>query len=205
MTGNKDAKIGGLLLAAGGSSRLGRPKQLVRHRGKALIRHAAEALVDAGCCPVGVVLGYEIEGSTAELSGLDVHMFVNEEWQSGMASSIVHGVRQLLLIEPTLDAVLITLCDQPEITHEYLKRFLVLFRDSGAGIIASEQRDINGVPALFSRDHFDELLSLRGDIGARDLIRRSGKAATIRTDAEFSDVDTPEDLAKLASDETSSG
>jgi molybdenum cofactor cytidylyltransferase len=205
MTGNKDPKIGGLLLAAGGSSRLGRPKQLVRHRGKALIRHAAEALVNAGCSPVGVVLGSEIAGSSAELVGLGVHILINEEWKSGMGLSIVHGMRQLLLIEPMLDAVLITLCDQPEITHEYLKRFLVLFRDSGAGIISSEHRDIKGVPALFSRDHFDKLLSLRGDIGARDLIRRSTKVATIRTDAVFSDVDTPEDLAKLAIDETSSG
>lgn len=200
MTVNKEAKIGGLLLAAGGSSRLGRPKQLVRYRGKALIRHAAEALVDAGCSPVGVVLGYEVGGSTAELSDLAVDIFINEEWKSGMGSSIVHGIRQLLLIEPALAAVLITLCDQPQITHEYLERFLVLFRDSGAGIISSEQRDIKGVPALFSRDHFDELLSLRGDIGARDLIRRSGKVATIRTDAVFSDVDTPEDLAKLSID-----
>ncbi|MGB7201905.1 MAG: nucleotidyltransferase family protein [Pyrinomonadaceae bacterium] len=200
MTADKDAKIGGLLLAAGGSSRLGRPKQLVRHRGKALIRHAADALVDAGCSPVGVVLGCEIKGSTAELSGLAVDIFVNEEWESGMSSSIVRGVRELLLIEPMLDAVLITLCDQPEITHEHLRRFLVLFRDSGAGIIACEHRDIKGVPALFSRDHFDELLSLRGDIGARDLIRRQSKVATIPTDAAFPDIDTPEDLAKLASD-----
>lgn len=200
MTVNKDAKIGGLLLAAGGSSRLGRPKQLIRHRGKALIRHAAEALVNAGCSPVGAVLGSEIEGSTAELVGLGVNILINEEWKSGMGLSIVHGMRQLLLIEPMLDAVLITLCDQPQITHEYLERFLVLFRDSGAGIIASEHRDIKGVPALFSRDHFDELLSLQGDIGARDLIRRSSKVATIRTDAVFSDIDNPEDLAKLASD-----
>lgn len=200
MTANKDAKIGGLLLAAGGSTRLGRPKQLVRHRGRSLIRHAAEALVDARCSPVGVVLGYEIKGSTSELSGLAVDIFVNEDWSSGMGSSIVHGVRQLLLIEPMLDAVLITLCDQPDITHEYLRRFVVMFRDSGAGIISSENRGIKGVPALFARGHFDELLSLRGDIGARDLIRRSSEAATISTDAAFSDIDTPEDLAKLASD-----
>jgi len=88
MTENSDVTIGGLLLAAGGSSRLGQPKQLLQFEGRSLIRRAAETLVDSGCDPVVVVLGAEIERSAEELSDLTLYICVNKNWNTGMSSSI---------------------------------------------------------------------------------------------------------------------
>ncbi len=115
MTGNK---VGGLLLAAGGSSRLGQPKQLLQFKGKTLLRHAAEAMAGSMCDPVVVVLGAETERSANEIEGLPVVACVNENWQIGMSSSIKAGLAKLCReIEPDIDAVLISLCDQPFVTR----------------------------------------------------------------------------------------
>ncbi len=202
MTANRLVKIGGILLAAGGSSRLGRPKQLVQYQGKTLIRRSAEALIEAGCSPVIVVLGGEVDGSTAELRGLAVEIAFNTEWRTGMSSSIVSGVRRLIEIEPHIDGVLITLCDQPDIKPQFLARFVNRYSEEPHDIIATDYGEAKGVPALFSRTLFDQLLSLKGDKGARDLIRNSNNVAIIRADAVFSDIDTPEDLARLEAGQT---
>lgn len=202
MIENRAPNIGGLLLAAGGSSRLGHPKQLVQYHGETLIHRSTKAVIDAGCSPVIVVIGGEIEGSTAELRDLSVEIVLNTEWRSGMSSSIVSGIRRLIEIEPQIDGVLIALCDQPDITPQFLARFIDRYRNEPQDIIATDDGEVRGVPALFSSKLFDELLSLKGDKGARQLIRNSDKVATIRPDAVFSDIDTPEDLAKLESNQT---
>lgn len=195
MTANRSAKIGGILLAAGGSSRLGRPKQLISYRGKTLIRHSAIALIGAGCSPVVVVLGGEVEGSKAELHDLDAEIALNTDWQSGMSSSIVCGIQRLIKIEPQIDAVLITLCDQPDITATFLTRFIERYRLEPQDIIATDHGEVKGVPALFSKTLFGHLRSLTGDKGARDLIRNADNVAIIRADAVFSDIDTQANLA----------
>ena len=86
MTANKDAKIGGLLLAAGGSSRLGQPKQLIRFEGTTLIRRSGEMLANSVCSPVAVALGAEIEESRRELADLDISLFINESWSVVISS-----------------------------------------------------------------------------------------------------------------------
>ncbi len=202
MTANRSASVGGILLAAGGSTRLGRPKQLVKYQGETLIRRSAEALIQTGCSPVVVVLGGEVEGSKAELHDLAAEIALNTDWHSGMSSSIVCGLRRLTEIEPLIDGVLITLCDQPNITPDFLARFIDSYREKPQNIIATDHGEVIGVPALFSKTLFDHLLSLKGDKGARDLIRSSDIVATIRSDAVFSDIDTPEDLANLEAGQT---
>lgn len=200
MTASKSSKIGGLLLAAGGSSRLGRPKQLVQYQGETLIRRSTKAIIDAGCSPVIVVIGGEIEGSTAELNDLPVQIVLNPEWRTGMSSSIASGIRRLIEIEPQIKGVLITLCDQPDVTAHFLACFINQYSEEQQDIIATDDGEVIGVPALFSARVFDQLLSLEGDKGARQLIRNSDKVATIRADAVFSDVDTQEDLVRLQDD-----
>lgn len=199
MTENDSTKIGGILLAAGGSSRLGRPKQLVQYREKTLIRRAAESLLEAGCSPVVVVLGGEVDGSKAELQGLSAEIAVNTEWASGMSSSIVCGLHRMLEIEPRIDAVLIALCDQPNITSRFLAGFIERYERERHDIIATDHGDVLGVPALFSATLFNDLLALKGDKGARQLIRNSDKVVTIQADAVFFDIDTPEDLERFGS------
>lgn len=194
MTENNKPKIGGLLLAAGGSLRLGRPKQLLEFEGKTLVRRAAEALIDAGCDLVVVVLGAEIEGSRLELDGLDVVIVENLKWESGMSSSIRAGIDRLLELEQNIDSVLISLCDQPHITAEKLAQFIDRFSSDQPSIIAAEYDGTRGVPALFARDLFAQLRQLTGDKGARELIAINRDARSILMPAAAADIDRQKDV-----------
>jgi molybdenum cofactor cytidylyltransferase len=193
MTESSEPKIAGMLLAAGGSSRLGRPKQLVEFEGKTLIRRAVEALIGAGCSPVIIVLGADVERSQQEMDGLDVEIVVNESWQGGMGSSIACGMRSIL----EADAVLISLCDQPLVTAETLQPFLEAFRRSRPDVVTAHYDDISGVPALFSANLYPDLAALTGEKGAREIIRNSPDAVTIPLPVAAIDVDTLFDLDRL--------
>ncbi|MGD9629389.1 MAG: NTP transferase domain-containing protein [Pyrinomonadaceae bacterium] len=197
MTESSVPKIAGLLLAAGGSTRLGGPKQLVEFEGKSLIRRAAEALIGAGCSPVVAVLGAEIAGSQRELAGLDIEIIINDSWESGMGTSIACGMRSVLAFEPVADAVLVSLCDQALVTAERLRPFIENFAGSGADVIAAHYNDVAGVPALFSARAFPELAALTGEKGARELIRSTADAITIPLPEAAVDVDTAADLNRL--------
>ena len=117
MTANSKAKIGGLLLAAGGSSRLGQPKQLLEFEGKTLIRRAAETLVYSQCEPIVVVLGAEIEYSAIQIADLSVSICINENWQTGMSSSIISGLGSLLRSSPN---------SMPSSSHSAISRTSIL-------------------------------------------------------------------------------
>ncbi len=195
MTANSTGKIGGILLAAGGSSRLGQPKQLVEFQGKTLIRRSAETLMDSDCNPIVVVLGAEIERSTIELDGLDVNIYINEKWQTGMSSSIISGLRSLIEIEPNLDAVVIALCDQPNVNSVDIDKLISAFNVSRPPIVAARYGETTGVPALFASRLFDDLFQLEGDKGARKLIQRHDHYVTIHIEGAIFDIDTSHDLS----------
>ena len=197
MTESSEPIIAGLLLAAGSSSRLGRPKQLVEFGGKTLIRRAAEALFDAGCSPVVVVLGTEIELSKVELEGLNVEVAINEAWETGMGSSIAVGMRSIRSPGLVPDAVLISLCDQPFVTSEKLLPFLDVFRESRPDLIAAFYNEVAGVPALFSAKLYPDLAELEGEKGAREIIRSFPNAMTIPLPEAATDIDTQPDLHRL--------
>ncbi|MEO5858392.1 MAG: nucleotidyltransferase family protein [Pyrinomonadaceae bacterium] len=198
MTENSEPRVAGLLLAAGSSSRLGRPKQLVEFEGRTLIRKAAETLIDAGCSGIFVVLGSEVERSKLELSGLEVEIVVNDSWESGMGSSIVYGMRSILALNPVPDAVLISLCDQPFVTAENLRSFIRTLRRSEASAIAAHYNDVLGVPAIFSAKWFAHLAILEGGKGAQGLLRALGsEVESISLPEAAIDIDTPTDLLPL--------
>lgn len=186
-------QIAAILLAAGSSSRLGRPKQLVEFDGETLIRRAANALIDAGCEPVVVVLGSEIELSKKHLTGLDVRIAENAVWQTGMSSSIREGMSHVIL--ENVDAVLISVCDQPNVRAEHLQKLITRSRETHAAVTAAEYNNILGVPAVFGRELFDDLMNLTGDKGARDLIRE-GAAVSVPIPEAALDIDTKSDLAE---------
>jgi molybdenum cofactor cytidylyltransferase len=194
MTGSR---IGGILLAAGGSTRYGSPKQLAQYKGKTLIRISAEAIADCGCSPAVVVLGSHANESLAEINGLNIRSVINSDWQTGMSSSIRAGLSELLKIDPEIDAVLITLMDQPLVTSKHLAKFVERFDDTHPPVIAAKYQDVTGVPALFSRDLFDELFKLGGDRGARAVIRNQDDLMTIDVEEAAVDVDSLPDLKKL--------
>lgn len=193
MTANNPPKLGAILLAAGGSSRLGRPKQLLKYKGETLLRRAARSLTDSVYFPVVTVLGAGADATMNEIEGLPIDVVVNEAWGSGMSSSIKAGLKKLLDIEPDLDGILICLCDQPKITAEMLDRFATRFCEKNADIIASAYDGVTGVPALFSKELFDELASLKGDKGARQIIRNGEGIPTIELPEAAVDIDTAAD------------
>ena len=198
MTASKTVKIGAILLAAGGSSRFRRPKQLVEFEGKTLIRRAAETLANSTCDPIVVVLGAEIERSAMQIADLRISSRINENWQDGMSTSIIAGLNFLLEIEPDLDAVVVTLCDQPHISTGELNRLIETYQDSHAAIVAARYEGTMGVPALFSSSLFDELLALKGDTGARQLIRKYAiDVECVTMEKAALDIDTIDDVDRL--------
>lgn len=198
MTENKSLKIGGLLLAAGGSSRMGRPKQFLEFEGETLLRRTAKAMAQSVCDPVVAVLGGENEIAEGELAEINVESCLNPHWRSGMSSSIKAGLAKLLAIESELDAVVITLCDQPFVDVRTIDRLVETFANSGTQMVAAKYDGVAGVPALFSRVMFDALSRLEGDKGARDLLRDpEASIATIQIEEAAIDIDTLDDIGRL--------
>lgn len=185
-----------LLLAAGASTRMGQPKQLLPYHGRTLLRHAAEIAVASGCAPIVLVTGSVHEALIEEVSDLSIQAVRNENWESGMASSIQTG---LLAVAPSqFRAVLIMLTDQPLVTPELLRQLAVRQHQTQAPIVATAYGDILGVPAVFDRAMLPALLKLQGAQGAARLIASLGPAVgQVAFPAGLLDVDTPEQYAAL--------
>ncbi|MBJ6110541.1 nucleotidyltransferase family protein [Hymenobacter sp. BT523] len=185
-----------VLLAAGASTRMGRPKQLLSYRGRTLLRHAAETAIASGCTPIVLVTGAVREALAAEVADLPVQVVHNPDWETGMASSIRAGLAAAQPAEPA--AVLIMLSDQPHLTPELLRELVQRQRQAQAPIAAAAYGDALGVPAVFDRALFSQLMELRGQAGAGRLIASYGPAVErIAFPAGLLDVDTPEQYAAL--------
>ena len=192
--------VGAVILAAGSSSRMGRPKQLLRFDGETLLRRAALAAKGAGCDPVVVVTGAHAGRMRGELRGLDVLEVENQRWETGMGSSVGAGVEKLLGAQPGADAVVLLLCDQPFVTHEVIAGLVAARRATGRDVIASSYGESCGVPALFGRALFDELRRLEGHAGAKQVIKsHAASAHFVPFPGGEMDVDTPEDFSRLLS------
>ena len=194
--------VAAIVLAAGGSTRLGQPKQLVRYRGRALIRHAVDAALGAGCRPVVVVLGAHADDCAVELRRLPACLVHHPTWRAGMAGSIRAGLDALADLAAKPDAALFCLCDQPHVSAETLRPLLAAHQFYGARIVASECAGTLGAPALFHASFFEELRALRGDEGARRLFARfPGEVAAVPHATAALDLDTPTDLERLVATE----
>lgn len=157
-----------VVLAAGASRRLGRPKQLERREDRTLLRRAAELALAAGCDPVVVVLGYAAERLAEELAGLPVRTVAAPDWAEGMAASLRAG---LAALPGDVPAALLMVCDQPAVTAAHLQRLLGAHRGSHLPAAASAYAGVLGVPAVVGRSLFPELAAVTGDRGAREVLR----------------------------------
>ncbi|GAP96864.1 nucleotidyltransferase family protein [Leptolyngbya sp. NIES-2104] len=190
--------IGIVILAAGASTRLGTPKQLLQYRGRSLLRHTAEIALASGCQPIVVVLGAQSEQLEAEVQQLPVTTIRNSRWAEGMSSSIQTGLKTLRSIEPTIEAVIILLCDQPFVSVSLVHQLIEAYDRTGTLIVASEYADTLGVPALFSHALFPVLMTLQADRGARFVIQNHVQAvARILFPLGTVDIDTSSDYEQL--------
>jgi molybdenum cofactor cytidylyltransferase len=195
--------VGIIILAAGASTRMGEAKQLLRYEGKSLLRLAVEAALGTQCRPVVVVLGAQAETLCAEISDMEAHAVVNHSWREGMSSSLRCGIATLdELTSGQAEAAVITLCDQPLVTAGVIERLVETYRAGGTLLVASEYEIhdelTRGVPALFSRALFTELLSLRGDAGAKRVIaQHAGESTVVAVPEAAFDVDTLQDYQTL--------
>ncbi len=191
-------RIGLVLLAAGGSSRLGTPKQLLVFQGRTLLRRAAEEAVASGCHPVVIVLGAYADRLTREIVDLPVLVAQNAAWRTGMGSSIRTGIEALTEAGHALDGVVIAVCDQPFCDAAMIRRLLEGHAHGEQRIVAASYAGVYGVPALFDATLVPELLALHGHEGARRVIEsyRDG-ILSVTFDAGAVDIDTPEDLTRL--------
>lgn len=196
---NGAVRAGAIVLAAGASTRMGRPKQLLRFRGRTLLRSAALAALEGGCRPVVVVTGAHAELSRGELRGLGVREAFNADWETGMASSVRAGLSALLEEDAGAGAVVLLLCDQPFVTGGVVASLVNAHRATGRAAVASRYGGGFGVPALFARTLFAELSRLEGAAGAKQVItRHASDAHFLDFPAGETDVDTPEDFSRLS-------
>lgn len=190
-------KICGLILAAGGSSRLGRPKQLVMAGNNTLLQKATESAIEAGLNPVYIVLGAQIGQIKKAVEHLPVNIIHNQEWQKGIGSSIGSGMEAIMAAGQNFDGLLIMLCDQLYVNSTHLESLVRAFSHKKAPIIATQYAGQPGVPAIFGQKYFPLLARLSGDTGAKKIIsRHPADVHTILFEEAKVDIDTPDDLIK---------
>lgn len=188
-------KISVVILAAGGSSRFGALKQLLEYDGKSLLKRSVETALSLNCHEVIVVHGPKATKCQRELVTYNVENVVNEDWESGMASSIKLGLKNL---SPGVQAVLIILCDQPLINHEMLDNLIIAWGKGKNKIVASEYSSTTGVPAIIPDNFYNDIKKLSGDTGAKKILSENKQNVTTISlpEAEF-DIDTEKDFSDL--------
>ena len=195
--------IGIILLAAGASKRLGKPKQLLQFQNETLLKRSAKIALDSHCHPVIVVLGANAEKLRVEIEAFDVEIVENADWEHGMGTSIQIGIKRFSENYPNASGVVVMVCDQPFVSADLIEQLVKSFRQTSAPIIASSYGETIGVPALFSRQIFPELMLLEADNGAKKIIYKHRKnVVMIAFEAGATDVDTEQDYSNLIKLET---
>jgi len=187
-----------IILAAGKSGRMGSTKQLLPYNGKTLLEHAADEAKSSEAGSVIVVLGHAADEIIAGTHLSEVHLVKNEDWESGVASSIIAGIKVLIREHPDTDAVLLLVSDQPYIDSALLNQIIARQQESDKPIVACEYDGGLGVPALFHKFLFSQLLALEGDAGAKKLIHQNPDlVASVEFPLGHIDVDTPDAYRNL--------
>jgi molybdenum cofactor cytidylyltransferase len=186
-----------IILAAGESGRLGQPKQNLLFQNKTLLQRAIETGLNSKCRPVIVVLGANAGVINPAIQHETVTVIYNPDWNEGMTSSIRTGIKEIEK-NKAIDSVLIMLCDQPFVDPVLINDMLRKQQETGKAIVACSYKDTVGVPVLFDRSLFAELLLLKGHEGAKNLLKDHPKdIVTIQFDKGNIDIDTMDDYQRL--------
>lgn len=187
-------RIAGVVLAAGGSSRLEQPKPLLRFRGRPLVSYAVEAALAAGLDPVTVVVGHASEEVRRALDLSTIRVVENQAWAAGQSSSVGVGLKD---VERGIEGVVFFLADMPFVSADTVRRLMARHQQQLSPIVAPASGGRRGNPVLFDRSVFPGLRSLKGDTGGRVLFDRFAVDEIPCDESELMDVDTPRDVERL--------
>lgn len=189
-----------VILAAGNSSRLSRPKQLLQYKESTLLKNTISEALKVQNSFLIVVTGANQDLIEKELNLPEILFSFNSEWESGMSSSIVKGIRELLLLNPDCQQCILTVCDQPFVTSTVFENLISESEKTGKGIAASAYSETLGTPVLFRQKYFPELLGLKGKEGAKKLIKKYVEdVVAVPFEKGSIDIDTEEDYNLLIS------
>jgi molybdenum cofactor cytidylyltransferase len=191
-----ELSVGGVVLAAGASTRFGRNKLLLHLNGDSLARRAAKAALEGGLDPVVVVLGHDADRIGQELSGLPVRTIVNADHARGMNTSLRAGVGA---VPKDVAAVVVLLADMPFVTGDMIALLVQSYRQTHAPLVASDYEGVHAPPTLYARPLFPELGGSEGDgCGKRVIKRHADEAVRVSWPAaRLADVDREEDWERM--------
>ena len=193
----------GIILAAGMSTRFGRPKQLLKLKNKYLIEWVLDAALKSRLQKTVLVLGHEYQTILKAIAAWTheprLEIVVNHRYVDGQSSSLVAGLRK---VQHSFPSVMFLLGDQPMLTSETIDRMLVMYRQSEKDICVPVYEGKRGNPTIFNRKMYELLMSVKGDIGARDIILEySARTLNIEVNKPlcFFDIDSEQDFTHLKS------
>ena len=182
-----------LILAAGSSSRLGQPKQLLSIQGETLLHRTARHAVESHVGPVVVILGSTAEEIQKTLRTLPVHLLVHPQWNKGMGSTLKAGLQFAMNEFADSPALIISVCDQPYLQARHFRELKSKF-EAGIELVASRYHHAFGVPCLFGKRFYPLLMNLADDEGAKTILKKHlSEAVFISFEQGDADIDTQED------------
>jgi molybdenum cofactor cytidylyltransferase len=188
-----------IVLAAGNSSRLGEPKQLLPYQNKTLLQHILDEAKNAKLDPVICVTGYEAERIAESIADTGTTIVYNKQWPEGMGTGISAGIKQVL--NTAVDSVILAVSDQPHVTAELFRTMVANMDESKKGIVACSYAGTLGTPVLFKKKYFNQLIALNGQEGAKHIVKANLSDVT---ELEFEngqvDIDTKQDYENLISE-----
>jgi molybdenum cofactor cytidylyltransferase len=198
MPNHKKNKTGIIILAAGNSSRLGQPKQLLAYNNTTLLKNTIEQAFKVPNSIIIVVTGSNTELIESDLDFSKIKTCFNSEWESGISTSITKGLKELLLSYQDCESCIFAVCDQPYITNVVFENLIREYQNTEKGIVASSYSETLGTPVLFNEKYYDELLKLEGHEGAKKIINRFiDDTIAVPFEKGNIDIDTMEDYEKL--------
>ena len=195
----KNSNIAILILAAGNSSRMGRPKQLLPWKNSSLLNHSIQLARDLNQGETYVVLGAHRDVIIPHIRHRNINLICNDNWRFGIGASISSGIKIIMNAKPKYNGALIMLADQPLVNTDYLHHLIKLFNTQSGQIITSSYGNNSiGVPAIFHHSFFKELSQLTKNFGAKKVIKKHiNHAKILESKHLITDIDTQEDYDNL--------
>ena len=187
------------MLAAGSSSRMGFPKQLLKWKNTTLLQHAIHTVKQVDQDETLLVLGAHFDDITSQIDTSETTVVYNENWEKGLGNSIAFGMQYIMESLPHMDSVLILLADQPLIDANFLNEIIKIHQKNPDHMVCTQyEHNKMGVPAIFNKSYFEELSQLNHDKGAKDLLKKHSKHVLFLNGTHLiSDIDTMEDYENL--------